>query len=94
MIGNAALGRTRVGALVIGEDLGIGEPWVRDYLCDPGCWGPRFRGSSSTATVHGAPLPAERWREYCLSTVTTHDLPPTAGYLDGEHVRPRAHWAC
>ncbi|EUA35397.1 4-alpha-glucanotransferase family protein [Mycobacterium xenopi 3993] len=35
------------------------------------------------------PLPAERWREHCLSSVTTHDLPPTAGYLTGEHVRLR-----
>jgi 4-alpha-glucanotransferase len=34
-------------------------------------------------------LPAEKWREYCLSSVTTHDLPPTAGYLAGEHVRLR-----
>jgi 4-alpha-glucanotransferase len=34
-------------------------------------------------------LPAERWREYCLSSVTTHDLPPTAGYLAGDHVRLR-----
>ena len=37
----------------------------------------------------GGPLPAERWREYCLSSVTTHDLPPTAGYLAGDHVRLR-----
>jgi 4-alpha-glucanotransferase len=34
-------------------------------------------------------LPAERWREYCQSSVTTHDLPPTAGYLAGDHVRLR-----
>ena len=34
-------------------------------------------------------MPAERWREYCLSSVTTHDLPPTAGYLAGDHVRLR-----
>jgi 4-alpha-glucanotransferase len=32
------------------------------------------------------PLPPERWREMCLATVTTHDLPPTAGYLAGEHI--------
>ena len=38
---------------------------------------------------NGGPLPAERWREYCLSSVTTHDLPPTAGYLAGDHVRLR-----
>jgi 4-alpha-glucanotransferase len=35
-------------------------------------------------------LPPESWRELCLATVTTHDLPPTAGYLAGEHIRIRA----
>ena len=28
--------------------------------------------------------------ELCLASVTTHDLPPTAGYLAGEHIRIRA----
>ncbi len=41
-------------------------------------------------TAAGKPLQAHRWREFCLSSVTTHDLPPTAGYLAGEHVRLRA----
>jgi 4-alpha-glucanotransferase len=27
--------------------------------------------------------------QYCLSSVTTHDLPPTAGYLAGNHLRLR-----
>ncbi len=31
----------------------------------------------------------EHWRELCLATVTTHDLPPTAGYLAGEHIEVR-----
>ena len=34
----------------------------------------------------GQPLPPAQWREMCLATVTTHDLPPTAGYLAGEHI--------
>jgi 4-alpha-glucanotransferase len=37
----------------------------------------------------GAPLRPDRWREYCLASVTTHDLPPTAGYLAGDHIRLR-----
>jgi 4-alpha-glucanotransferase len=37
----------------------------------------------------GEPLPPDRWREYCLASVTTHDLPPTAGYLAGDHIRLR-----
>ena len=28
----------------------------------------------------------EHYRHLALATVTTHDLPPTAGYLAGEHV--------
>jgi len=73
--------------VVVGEDLGTVEPWVRDYL--------RARGLLGTSVLWferdggGGPLRPEHWREYCLSTVTTHDLPPTAGYLAADHVRLR-----
>ena len=50
---------------------------------------PRSCGSSSSSTATGRPLRPEWWREYCLASVTTHDLPPTAGYLAGDHVRLR-----
>ena len=50
---------------------------------------PPSSGSRWTTTVAAGPLPAERWREWCLASVTTHDLPPTAGYLAGDHVRLR-----
>lgn len=81
MIGIVALEAHRGGALVVGEDLGTVEPWVRDYLDD--------RGVLGTSILWFEEGPAEQWREYCLSAVTTHDLPPTAGYLAGEHVRLR-----
>lgn len=88
MIGIVALEAHRAGAVVVGEDLGTVEPWVRDYLLLRG-----LLGTSILWFEHdldgGGPLPAERWREYCLSSVTTHDLPPTAGYLAGDHVRLR-----
>jgi 4-alpha-glucanotransferase len=32
----------------------------------------------------------EEWRGDVLASVTVHDLPPTAGYLAGEHVRIRS----
>jgi 4-alpha-glucanotransferase len=76
----------RSGAVVIGEDLGTVEPWVRDYLRERGILGTSVLWFESDG---GAPLPPERWREYCLASVTTHDLPPTAGYLAGDHVRLR-----
>jgi 4-alpha-glucanotransferase len=87
MIGIVALEAHRAGAVVVGEDLGTVEPWVRDYLRERGVFGTSILWFE--ADGDGAPLPAERWREYCLSSVTTHDLPPTAGYLAGEHVRLR-----
>lgn len=75
--------------MVVGEDLGTVEPWVRDYLHDRGLFGTSILWFENDRDGSGGPLPAERWREYCLSAVTTHDLPPTAGYLAGEHVRLR-----
>jgi 4-alpha-glucanotransferase len=87
MVGILALEAQRAGAVVIGEDLGTVEPWVRDYL--------RERGIHGTSVLwfeyddNGGPLPAERWRRECLASVTTHDLPPTAAYLAGDHVRLR-----
>jgi 4-alpha-glucanotransferase len=93
MIGIVALEAHRAGAVVVGEDLGTVEPWVRDYLRERGLFGTSILWFELDRDGHfgppGAPLPAERWRQCCLSSVTTHDLPPTAGYLAGEHVRLR-----
>jgi 4-alpha-glucanotransferase len=89
MIGIVALEAQRAAAVVVGEDLGTVEPWVRDYLRARGVLGTSILWFELDRDGDGGPLPAERWREYCLSSVTTHDLPPTAGYLAGEHVRLR-----
>ena len=89
MIGIVALEAQRAGAVVVGEDLGTVEPWVRHYLSDRGLFGTSILWFEMDRDGAGGPLPAERWRENCLSAVTTHDLPPTRGYLAGEHVRLR-----
>ncbi|MDT5335881.1 MAG: 4-alpha-glucanotransferase [Mycobacterium sp.] len=89
LIGIVALEAQRAGAVVVGEDLGTVEPWVRDYLADRGLLGTSILWFELDRDGGGGPLPPRRWREYCLSSVTTHDLPPTAGYLAGEHVRIR-----
>ncbi len=89
MIGIVALEAYRATALVVGEDLGTVEPWVRDYLRARGVLGTSILWFELDRDGSGGPLPAEKWREYCLSSVTTHDLPPTAGYLANEHVRLR-----
>jgi 4-alpha-glucanotransferase len=86
LIGILALEAQRAGAIVIGEDLGVFEPWVRDYLAERG-----ILGTSILWFEHDAdgPIPPERYREQCLTSVNTHDLPPTAGFLAGEHVTLR-----
>ena len=89
LIGILALEARRAGALVVGEDLGTVEPWVRDYLEERGILGTSILWFEQNWD-EGTPLPPESWRELCLAAVTTHDLPPTAGYLAGEHIRIRA----
>jgi 4-alpha-glucanotransferase len=84
LIGILALEAHRAGAVVVGEDLGVVEPWVRDYLRERGILGTSVLWFERDAGGH--PLPAQSYRELALATVTTHDLPPTAGYLAGGHV--------
>ena len=88
LVGILALEAWRAGALVVGEDLGTVEPWARDYLADRGVLGTSILWFERDD--RGEPRPPETWRRLCLATVTTHDLPPTAGYLAGEHIRIRA----
>ncbi|MBO9553637.1 4-alpha-glucanotransferase [Cellulomonas sp.] len=87
LVGILALEAHRAGAVVIGEDLGVVEPWVRDYLSERGILGTSVLWFERD--MHGAPLAPEHYRPLVLATVTTHDLPPTAGYLAGEHVTIR-----
>jgi 4-alpha-glucanotransferase len=87
LIGILCLEAHRAGAVVIGEDLGTFEPWVRDYLIDRGILGTSVLWFERE---DGGPMPPEHYRRLALATVTTHDLPPTAGYLAGEHVELRS----
>jgi 4-alpha-glucanotransferase len=89
MIGILALEAHRSGALVVGEDLGVVQPSARAYLQERGILGTSILWFELEFSGDGRPLRPEWWREYCLASVTTHDLPPTAGYLAGDHVRLR-----
>jgi len=88
LIGILALEAERAGAVIIGEDLGNVEPRVRGYLRERGLLGTSILWFESDPGT-GLPLPPQRWREYCLASVSTHDLPPTTGYLAGDHIRLR-----
>lgn len=87
MIGILALEAHRAGTIVIGEDLGTLEPWVSDYL--------NTRGLLGTVVAvfekqhDGSPTPPEHYRADALVSVTVHDLPPTAAFLQGEHIATR-----
>ncbi|MGP3633064.1 4-alpha-glucanotransferase [Streptomyces sp. 24-1644] len=79
----------RAGAVVIGEDLGTVEPGVREALARRGVLGTSVLWFERDWDGTGAPLPPERWRQDCVATATTHDLPSTAARLTGDHVTLR-----
>src|SRR5918996_5685438 len=90
MVGILALEAHRAGAVVVGEDVGTVEEFARDYLRERGILGTSILWFERDYHGDRRPLPPERWRELAMASVTTHDLPPSAGYLSGEHVRVRA----
>jgi 4-alpha-glucanotransferase len=87
MIGVLLLEAHRAGAVLIGEDLGNVEPWVREYLSARGVLGTSVLWFEREGDGF---RPPEQYRRALLATVNTHDLPPTAGYLADEHVALRA----
>ncbi|WP_405859611.1 4-alpha-glucanotransferase [Streptomyces sp. NBC_01515] len=89
MLAILALEASRAGSVVIGEDLGTVEPGVRETLQERGVLGTSVLWFERDWEGDGRPLAPERWRADCLATATTHDLPPTAARLTGEHVELR-----
>ncbi|WP_327404033.1 4-alpha-glucanotransferase [Streptomyces sp. NBC_01288] len=89
MLAILALEASRAGSVVIGEDLGTVEPGVRETLQERGVLGTSVLWFERDWEGDGRPLAPESWRADCLATATTHDLPPTAARLTGEHVELR-----
>lgn len=88
MVGVLLLEAQRHATLVIGEDLGTVEPWVRQYLDERGVLGTSVLWFEKDEG--GWPLGADRYRRNVLATVNTHDLPPTVGYMEGRHTQLRS----
>ncbi|MFZ9693773.1 MAG: 4-alpha-glucanotransferase [Candidatus Nanopelagicales bacterium] len=86
LVGILALEAMRVGAFVVGEDLGTVEPWIQRYLESRGILGTSILWFEKEGD---GPRVPEHWRSLCFGTVTVHDIPPTAGFIDGEHIRMR-----
>ncbi len=87
LIGILVLEAERAGAVVVGEDLGVFEPQVQQYLEERGLFGTSILWFEKDGDK---PIPPEDYRELCLTSVTTHDLPPTGGYLRSEHIALRS----
>lgn len=87
LIGILALEAQRADAVVIGEDLGVFEEWVQEYLSRRGIAGTSILWFEKDGDT---PRPPETYRRLCLTSVTTHDLPPTSGYLAAEHITLRS----
>jgi 4-alpha-glucanotransferase len=86
-LGVLAAQASRAGTIVIGEDLGTVEPWLRDALKARGVLGTSLLWFESEPD--GTPLRPSRWRRNSLATVATHDMPPAAAFLTGEEVTER-----
>jgi 4-alpha-glucanotransferase len=86
-LGALASAAAAAGSVVIGEDLGTVEAWLRDSLAARGALGTQMlwfeRGWSNE------PLAPQWWRRNALATVSTHDLPPAAAFLSGSQVTDR-----
>ena len=83
MLAVLTLEAERAGVVVIGEDLGTFEPWVQRRLAEAGVLGTSILWFEQ---ADGRPTPPERYRRLAMAAVNTHDLPPTAGYLEGVQV--------
>ena len=79
----------RAGALVVGEDQGVVAPGVPEYLASRGLLGTTIAWFQR-AKNRVDKLPPEDYRRLSLTSLTTHDLPPTKSHLAGEHISQRA----
>ena len=91
MLAVLALEAHRAGAIIVGEDLGTVEEVVTRTM--------HQRGMLSSAVLWferdwEAPeqpfLPPADWEPETMASVTTHDLPTAAGWLEADHVRLQA----
>lgn len=87
MVNILALEAQRANAVIVGEDLGTVEPWVQTFLSDRGILGTTILWFERD---DDAPKDPTKWRRNTMAAVTVHDLPPTLGYLAGDHVELRS----
>lgn len=83
MVGILALEAQRAGVVVVGEDLGTVEPSAREFLFERGVLGTSVLWFEREGD---GPKDPRTYRREAFASVGTHDLPPTAGFLEGVQV--------
>ncbi|MBW3081310.1 4-alpha-glucanotransferase [Bifidobacterium saguinibicoloris] len=92
MLAVLAIEATRANGVVVGEDLGTVPDYVHEVLSSHGVFGTDvawFSRVDDSPNAGDPYKPPTDYRRQTLASVTTHDLPPTAGYLEFEHVKLR-----
>jgi 4-alpha-glucanotransferase len=91
MLGILALEAHLAGAMVVGEDLGTVPEEVTDAMHERGVLSSSVLYFERDFDTPGEPLLAPKdWPVEAMASISTHDLPTTAGFLRGENVRVRA----
>lgn len=83
IVGILTLEAQRAGVVVVGEDLGTVEPSAREFLSERGVLGTSVLWFEQE---DDAPKDPRSYRTEAFASVGTHDLPPTAGFLEGIQV--------
>lgn len=86
MMGILAIEASRAHGVVVGEDLGVVPEYVAESLASHGLLGCAVEWFEQRDGKFFRP---QEWRPLTLASVVTHDIPPTAGYLNYEHVKLR-----
>lgn len=91
MLGILALEAHLAGAMVVGEDLGTVPEEVTDAMHERGVLSSSVLYFERDYDAPNEPLLAPKdWPVDAMASISTHDLPTTAGFLRGENVRVRA----
>jgi 4-alpha-glucanotransferase len=91
MLGILALEAHLAGAMVVGEDLGTVPDEVTDAMHERGVLSSSVLYFERDYDAPNQPLLAPKdWAVDAMASISTHDLPTTAGFLRGENVRVRA----
>ncbi|GAB2756776.1 4-alpha-glucanotransferase [Nocardioides salsibiostraticola] len=91
MLAVLSLEAHRAGAIIVGEDLGTVEKIVTRTMHDRGMLSSAVLWFERDWDAPGEPFlaPAD-WEPETMASITTHDLPTAAGWLEADHVSLRA----